>query len=259
MGVLDAAGLVRAGIGGGLAGSIAGLASLVTYPALLAVGCSPIAANVTNTVALVWSGVGSTAGSRPELAGQRSRLVRLLPIAVAGGVMGAVLALVTPSGLFARIVPWLILAGSLVILRRRPLPDPKSPAAPSASTDRPAVDPDRPSLPLTVGAIAIYGGYFGAAAGVLLLAGLLVATSETLARANGAKNLLLGTSNLAAAVVFAVFGPVRWSVALPLAVGCLLGARLGPLAVRRLPAGPLRLAIGVLGVGLAVALGVRAY
>jgi uncharacterized membrane protein YfcA len=242
-------GLVLAGMGGGLIGSIAGLASLVTYPTLLALGLSPIAANVTNTVALVWSGVGSTVGSRPELVGQSARMRRLLPFAAAGGAAGAVLALVTPSDVFARTVPWLILAGSLALLRPRP----------DRGGGGAEVGSDRRSLPLTLGAIALYGGYFGAGAGVLLLAVLLLATSETLARANGAKNLLLGAANLAGAAVFAAFGPVQWTTALPLALGCLIGARLGPPVVRRLPARPLRLAIAVLGVGLAVALGVRAY
>jgi uncharacterized membrane protein YfcA len=238
MPVLHELGLVLAGLGGGLIGSIAGLASLVTYPTLLALGLSPIAANVTNTVALVWSGVGSTVGSRPELAGQSARMRRLLPFAVAGGVAGAFLALVTPPGVFARIVPWLILAGSVALLRPRP----------EGGED--GAGADRRSLPLTLGAIAFYGGYFAV---------LLIATSEPLARANGAKNLLLGAANLSGAVVFAAFGPVHWGTALPLALGCLIGARLGPPVVRRLPARPLRVAIAVLGIGLAVTLGVRAY
>jgi uncharacterized membrane protein YfcA len=239
--VLQASGLVLAGIGGGLTGSIAGLASLVTYPALLAVGLSPIGANVTNTAALVLSGVGSTVGSRPELVGQRDRIRRLLPLAAAGGITGAALALLTPSGAFARIVPWLILAGALAIFGDRAV---AAPTAPTADADA----ADHRSLPWAVGLIAIYGGYFGAAAGVLLLA-----------RANAAKNILLGTANLSGAVVFAAFGPLRWSAAVPLGVGCLLGARLGPVLVRRLPPGLLRRAIGVAGIGLAVALAVRAY
>jgi uncharacterized membrane protein YfcA len=246
--VLQAAGLLLAGIGGGLTGSIAGLASLVTYPALLAMGLSPISANVTNTAALVFSGVGATAGSRPELAGQAARIRRLVPVAVGGGVIGAVLVLLTPSEVFSRIVPWLILGAALAILRGRSQPDVPR-----------LVGADRRFLPLVVGAIGIYGGYFGAAAGVLLLAVFLVTTAEPLARANATKNVLLGTSNLAGATVFALWGPLRWSAALPLATGCLIGARLGPLIVRRVPARPLRLAIGVAGIGLAVALAVQAY
>jgi uncharacterized membrane protein YfcA len=149
-------------------------------------------------------------------------------------------------------VPWLILAGALAIFGDRAV---AAPTAPTADADA----ADHRSLPWAVGLIAIYGGYFGAAAGVLLLAVLLAVTTETLARANAAKNILLGTANLSGAVVFAAFGPLRWSAAVPLGVGCLLGARLGPVLVRRLPPGLLRRAIGVAGIGLAVALAVRAY
>jgi uncharacterized membrane protein YfcA len=250
MSVLEVAGLVLAGIGGGLTGSIAGLASLVTYPALLAVGLSPIGANVTNTVALVWSSVGSTVGSRPELVGQAIRIRRLVPLAVVAGAVGAALALLTPSGLFARIVPWLILAAALAIVARRRGPV----LAPGE-----VVAADRRGLPWAVAAIGVYGGYFGAAAGVVLLAVLLAATSDSFARVTATKNVVLGAANAAGAVVFAVWGPVRWTTAVPLAVGCFVGARLGPVVVRRVPTGPLRLVIGVLGVGLAGVLAYRAY
>src|SRR5215813_12701787 len=108
--------MVVAGFGGGLVGSVAGLASLVSYPALLAVGLSPVSANVSNTVALVFGGVGSVSGSIPELRGQRSRARRLGAVAVAGGLTGGLLLLATPSDAFARIVPWLIGLASLGIL-----------------------------------------------------------------------------------------------------------------------------------------------
>jgi uncharacterized protein len=251
MSVLGVLGLVAAGIGGGLSGSIAGLASLVTYPALLAFGLGPIAANVTNTVALVFNGIGATTASRPELVGQSGRLRRLVPLALLAGTLGAIAVLLTPSNAFARIVPWLIASASVVIVlpRRSPVRLVGDGSAPS----------DRQALPVAVFAVAFYGGYFGAAGGVMLLAILLAATSETLARANAAKNLLLGGANLAGSVVFAAFGPVRWTAAVPLAVGGFLGSRIGPSVVRRVPARHLRLLIGVLGVGLASVLGYRAY
>src|SRR5690242_11871191 len=100
--------LVAAGLGAGLTGSVAGLASLVSYPALLATGLGPVSANVTNTVALICSGIGSTAGSRPELVGQGPRLRRLGVIGALGGLLGGTLLLVTPAGAFERLVPWLI-------------------------------------------------------------------------------------------------------------------------------------------------------
>src|SRR4051794_17299065 len=113
--------LLLAGIGAGLVGTVAGLASLVSYPALLAAGLSPVAANVTNTVALVGNAVGGIHGSRPELAGQRDRVRRLVPPAVIGGTAGGALLLLTPSDTFERIVPWLIGLGSAaVLLRPRP-------------------------------------------------------------------------------------------------------------------------------------------
>src|ERR1700720_2669082 len=108
--------LVLAGFGGGLVGSVAGLASLVSYPALLAAGLPPVSANVSNTVALVFGSVGSVSGSVVELRGQRAHARRLGAIAVAGGICGGALLLATPSGAFARIVPWLVAGASVAIL-----------------------------------------------------------------------------------------------------------------------------------------------
>jgi len=241
--------LMLAGFGGGLTGSVAGLASLVSYPALLAAGLSPVTANVSNTVALVFSSIGSVSASRPELRGQRPRAVRLGGIALAGGVTGGVLLLATPSDAFALVVPWMIALASLAILvRRRPRP--------------PAIRPHESSTwTLSVGVflVAVYGGYFGAAAGVLLLAILLVTGTESLARSNAMKNLLLGLANGIAAVAFVFFGPVRWSAVVPLAAGFLVGGRLGPLIVRRAPAAPLRVLIACAGLVLALDLGLKAY
>ncbi len=219
--------LVLAGFVGGLTGSIAGLASLVSYPALLALGLSPVSANVSNTVALVFSSVGSVGASMPELSGQRTLARGLATVALAGGLTGSALLLLTPGTTFERLVPFLIAAGSIAVL----LPQ------------RPHVVPaghERPKWTLTAGvfAIAVYGGYFGAAAGVILLAVLLFVTGESLPRANALKNLLLGIANGVAAIAFALFGPVRWAAVLPLAVGFFLGGRLGPVVVRRTPATP---------------------
>ena len=254
MGNLDPVWLVLAGFGGGIAGSVAGLASLVSYPALLAVGLSPVTANVSNTVALVFSSVGSVWGSHPELRGQRARARRLGYVAVGGGITGGVLLLSTPSGDFALIVPWLIGLASLgILVPRRPVREPQDGLAPGASA--------RATAAVTVGvfAIAVYGGYFGAGAGVLLLALLLFSADDPLARSNAMKNLLLGLANAVAAVAFVAFGPVRWSAAIPLAAGFLVGGRLGPILVRRAPAGPLRAVVACAGLGLAVHLALDAY
>lgn len=240
--------LMVAGVLGGLTGSIAGLASVATYPALLLVGLPPVTANVTNTVALVFNGIGSVLGSRPELRGQGASLRRMLPAAVLGGVAGAALLLSTPSEGFERLVPILIGASSVLILLPR--------RAAAGSGKR------RHSTAWQVAAIfaiCVYGGYFGAAAGVLLLALLLSTGSPGLAHANAAKNVILGVANSVAAVVFAIVAPVNWAAVLALGLGCLLGSRLGPVVVRRAPSGVMRILIGIAGLVLAVKLGIDAY
>ena len=233
--------LVLGGIGAGLTGSMAGLASLVSYPALLAVGIPPVAANVTNTV-------GSAAASRRELSGQHARLARLAALAVVGGLAGAVLLLLTPASAFERIVPALIAAGSLALLLR----DPLRRWADRRATDRRATDRLGLPLALAILLISVYGGYFGAAAGVLMLAALSLAASEPLAVSNAVKNVTLGAANLAAGVLYAVLAPVHWPAAAALAAGCLLGSWMGPKLVRRLPERPLRVAIALCGLALAV-------
>lgn len=248
MSAADVVLLVVAGLGAGLAGSIAGLASLVSYPALLAVGLGPVAANVTNTVALVFSGVGSALGSRPELRGQGGRVRRLGAVAVAGGAVGGGLLLLTPPGVFELVVPWLIGGASLAVLVQ---PRPRV-------LRRLAHGGDAPALVAGVFAVAVYGGYFGAAAGVLLFALLLAAGGEGFARTNALKNVVLALANAVAAVGFVVLGPVQWVAVPPLAAGFLVGGRLGPVVVRHVPVGPLRWGIGLAGLALAVRLGVQA-
>ena len=242
--------LAAAGVAGGLTGSVAGLASLATYPALLAVGLPPVTANVTNTVALVANGVGSALGSKPELRGTGRRLRILCPAAALGGATGAALLLLTPAGGFERVVPWLLGLGALaILLPRRQAPPP----GPGAHGRRSAVVAGGLFL------VAIYGGYFGAAAGVLMLALLLAADADSLPRANAIKSVVLSVANGVAAAAFAFVAPVRWSAVLPLAVGCLVGSRLGPSVVRRAPVRLVRVGIAVAGLALAVHLGLDAY
>jgi uncharacterized membrane protein YfcA len=249
MTIWEAVLLVAAGIVGGLAGSIAGLASVSTYPALLLVGLSPVTANVTNTVALVFNGVGSVAGSLPELRGQRAELTRLIPVAMAGGAAGAALLLSIPAEGFEKVVPILLGASAILIaLPRRQRTD-------GAVRSRAHVAMEG----MAILAICVYGGFFGAAAGVLLLALFLSTGSETLAHANATKNVVLGVANLVAALVFVVLAPVDWLAVAPLGIGCLIGSRLGPIVVRHAPATPIRMAIAVAGVALAIKLGIDAY
>jgi uncharacterized protein len=252
--VLEFGFLVLAGIGAGLTGSIAGLASLISYPALLATGVAPVTANVTNTVSLVLSSVGSTSASGPELRGQRPRVLRLALAAVLGGATGAALLLLTPSSAFERIVPWLIAAASAAILLQRP---PRELAAEGARD--PAGHGDPWWLPPATFAIGIYGGYFGAAAGVLMLATYLLTTGEGLPRSNALKNVILGIANAVAGIGYVFLASVAWSAALPLAIGLLAGGYLGPRVVRRAPQAALRRVIAVAGLALAVRLGIQAY
>jgi uncharacterized membrane protein YfcA len=241
--------LVGAGVLAGITSTVAGLASLVSYPALLAVGLSPLAANVTNTTALLFVAVGAAAGSRPELAGQAGRVVRFGGVTFAGGMAGAALLLALPAGAFERAVPVLI-AGAAGLLWAQP-----------------RILARRGERPAEHGAVVlggvlltgVYLGYFGAGGGVALLAVLAVAIPEPLARVNAIKNVSSGFANLVAAVGFAIFGPVRWAAVAPLAAGLLAGGAVGPLLVRRLPADLLRGIIALAALGLAASLAWSAY
>ncbi len=278
--------LLLAGIGAGITGSTAGLASLVSYPALLAVGLPPVTANVTNTVALIGSSIGSVSGSRIELRGQGRDIRRWLVIPVVAGAVGAALLLLGPAGTFEGLVPYLIALASVLLLagprlralrsrqlsvpgqlsaahtppapERQPPPDHQpAPDHEQASDQLPVPGaPARRGLLVPVGLFltCLYGGYFGAAAGVMILALLLLATDRTLPRANAMKNLLLGVANATAAVGFAVFADVRWAAVVPLGIGCLVGGRIGPAVVRRVPPEVLRWVIALAGFALAVKL-----
>ncbi len=239
--------LVPAGVLAGITGSVAGLASLVSYPALLALGLPPVVANVSNTVALVFGGIGSVSASRVELAGQAKRIVPLAAATISGGVIGGLLLMLAPAASFAYIVPWLIAGSSVAVLipRRVRVRSPQN----------------KPSAPLYVGTtlIGVYGGYFGAASGVLLLALLLALTDDTLPQIGASRNLLLGLANAVASIVFILYGTVSWLAAIPLAVGFFVGGRIGPVITRKTPQGPLRIAIAFAGLGLAAELAWQAY
>jgi hypothetical protein len=256
--------LVGVGVAAGLVSTVAGVASFVSYPALLAFGLPPLSANMTNTVALLFTGAGAAAGSRPELAGQGARIRRLGLIAALGGGAGAALLLVTPADTFERTAPVLIGGASLVLLAAR-LPAPGSAAPGSAAPDSAAPDSGHSAGArgrLLLGmyfCVAMYVGYFGAAGGVLMLAALLAMLAEPIARVNAVKNVTSGFTNLVAAVTFAVFGQVDWAVVPPLAAGFLAGGWLGPALVRRLPARVLRVGVGICGLAVGVKLALTAY
>lgn len=241
--------LLGAGTAAGVASTVASLASVVSYPVLLALGLPPVTANVTNTVALVFTGVGAAAGSRRELAGQGRLVRRLGALTAAGGAAGAALLLLTPAAAFEAVAPVLIGTAALLLIIQPMI---------SGLTARPGGERSR-RLRGALAAVAVYVGYFGAAAGILLLVVLTAMLDEPLPRVNAVKNVVSGTANAAAAIGFALFGPVRWAAAVPLAAGFLIGGWTGPALVRRLPARGLRIGIGIGGLILAVRLGLGAY
>ena len=256
----DALVLIGAGALAGVVSTVAGLASLVSYPVLLALGLSPLSANVTNTVALTFTGAGAAAGSRPELAGQGGRVLRLGAVTMLGGAAGAAVLLLTPPGAFEYVAPVLIGGSSLALLLQ---PVIRRPAALTGSapagSEQPAAGLARGqgSWPLRVAmfGVAAYIGYFGAAGGILMLAVLAAMLTDSLARINALKNVISGLANAVAAVGFAVFGPVQWAYVVPLAAGFLIGGWTGPAIVRRLPGPVLRRIVGVAGLTVAVKLG----
>lgn len=239
--------LVPAGVLAGITGSVAGLASLVSYPALLAMGLPPVTANVSNTVALVFGGIGSVSASRVELAGRTRRTVPLAAATVSGGIIGGMLLMVAPAASFTYVVPWLVAGASSAVL----LPRRVRPRTPHRWR--------RPVLYAGTTLIGVYGGYFGAASGVLLLALMLAMTDDTLPEIGASRNLLLGLANAVASVVFVIYGSVAWIAAAPLAIGFLIGGRVGPAITRRVSARPLQLMIAAAGFGLALDLAWQAY
>lgn len=201
-------------------------------------------------MAMLGTAVGAAAGSRPELSGQRGHLLRLCVITAVGGAFGGLLLLLTPPGTFTIVVPWLIGGASVLLLAGPRL---------RAKGERSTATGLGPAAGVAAFGVAVYGGYFGAAAGVLMLALLSTVWTQSLARSNAAKNIATGAANLIAAAVFAFTGKVYWPAAVALCVGAVLGSWVGPVIVRRLPAGPLRVAIALAGLVLAGVLAWQAF
>ena len=239
--------LVGAGALAGLVGTAGGITSLVSYPALLFAGVAPLQANVANIVALVASWPGSAVASRPELTRRSTWLRRWGIVAALGGTAGSALLLVTPAGVFGRVVPFLVAIGSLALLLQ--------PRIAAWQAARPA--PGRGSaliLPCGLFALSVYNGYFGAGSGVLLIALLLLTTEPSLVTANALKNMVVGAATITSAVLFAVFAHVDWTAVAPLAAGTFAGSLVGPRVARRLPPGLLRWLVALTGLALAVRL-----
>lgn len=235
--------LVVGGVVAGIIGTAGGITSLVAYPLLLAVGIPPLTANVTGSVAMLGSGIGSTLRAGPDLVGHRPTLARWIPVAVVGALVGAVLLLITPPDLFGRIVPFLVASGAVLLLMQPRI---------ATWNDRRRHRAGRGATAAAMTGVTIYDGYFGAGSGVLMIAVLLLTVEPRLLRANALKNVLLVVADILPAVLFAIFGHVVWSAALALGIGTLAGGLIGPSVARRIPRRALRLCIAVSGFALAV-------
>ncbi len=242
MTLLEGLAVFVAGIAAGTINTVVGSGTLITFPTLLAVGYPPVLANISNTVGLVPGTLSGAIGYREELHGQRERLLRLGAASLLGGLAGATLLLQLPASAFNAVVPVLIGVGCVLVVTQ-----------PWISTHvRPPVQ-DAPAhgsatVWVLVFATGVYGGYFGAAQGVLLIAVLGLGLNETLQRINAAKNVLALIVNGVAALVFLTVAQVSWSAAGLIAAGSVIGGQLGARVGRRLPAAALRGFVALVGI-----------
>ena len=244
MNLLDAAAVFAAGVAAGGINTVVGSGSLITFPTLVALGYVPVVANVSNNIGLVPGGVTGAYGYRAELKGQRARLLRLGSASLTGAVIGALLLLGLPASAFKFIVPILIVIALILVvvqprlqgwIRRR-------------REDGGGHAHGGPLLWVGVLLAGMYGGYFGAAQGVLLMAILGIGVADTLQRHNATKNVLALIVNGVAAVVFVVKADVDWRIAGLIAAGSVVGGQVGATVGRRLPPTVLRAVIVVVGV-----------
>lgn len=243
---------------GGVLNAIAGGGTLLTFPALVAAGLSPLTANATSTVALLPGALSSMIGYRRELAGARRWALSITLPSLTGGLFGAWLLLHTPGATFDRVVPWLILGATGLFISQRPL------LAYARRHEVAHVDDttltSRGPTPILLGwqaLIGVYGGYFGAGVGILMLAALGFMGFTNLHRMNGLKNWGGFCMNLVAAITFAVSGIVDWPVALVMAVAAITGGYLGSKGAQRVPQGYVRAAVAVVGLSSGVWMLVR--
>ena len=251
MSPLEAVLVTLAGVAAGTINTVVGSGTLITFPTLLAFGVPPVTANVSNTVGLVPGSLSGVVGYRRELAGQRARVLRLGSASLLGGVAGALLLLVLPSAAFDAIVPVLILLGVLLVIF-----GPRIQRAVAARAESRGGIPDHGVWwvwPAVAGA-GVYGGYFGAAQGVLLMAILGIGVADSMQRHTATKNVLALLVNAVAAVVFIAVADIDWLVAGLIALGSVIGGQLGATVGRRLSPTLLRAVIAVVGVTALVVL-----
>ncbi|GLY03160.1 MULTISPECIES: sulfite exporter TauE/SafE family protein [Actinoplanes] len=252
MHIAEAGLLLVAGLGAGAVNAIAGGGSLITFPSMLAIGMPPVAANVSNALSVAPGYASSVLASRADLGGQRQRILRVLPTALIGALCGCVLLLNTPRRVFDLVVPFLVIGAALTLAFQQKL---------RGLVGHPAEVSARRATLMLHGAVflcALYGGYFNAALGVLLVAGLALVLDETLARVSALKNLLSALIGLVTIGVYSIFGPVNWAAVAVIAPATVVGGYLGARVARRLPANVLRSIIVVFGVAVGVYLLIRA-
>ncbi|MEV6847397.1 sulfite exporter TauE/SafE family protein [Actinoplanes sp. NPDC051411] len=245
--------LVLAGIAAGTVNAIAGGGSLITFPSLIATGLPTVDANVTNSVSVFPGYVSSVFGSRADLAGQGARVRAIVPTSLIGSIGGCALLLLTPARAFEVIVPFLVLGAAFVLAfqdRLRALVGHPREMSPRRATW---------TLQGVVLVGAIYGGYFGAALGVMYVAALALILDEPLKRINALKNVLSTAVGLVTVIVFAIFANVHWGAALTLAPATILGGYAGAKVARRLPPRVLRYLIVTFGTVVGLILLYRAF
>ncbi|MGP8302735.1 sulfite exporter TauE/SafE family protein [Streptomyces inhibens] len=245
MTIWEAVAVFAAGLGAGTINTIVGSGTLITFPVLLAFGLPPVTANVSNTLGLVPGSLSGAIGYRRELAGQRRRLLRFGITALIGGLGGAILLLALPSKAFDTIVPVLIALALILVIAQ-----PKLAAALRARRERNGTTAHRDGgLALLAGLLlaSAYGGYFGAAQGVLYLSLMGLLLSEDLQRINALKNVLAAIVNGVAAIFFLFVATFDWTAVALIAVGSTLGGQLGAKVGRRLPPTALRAVIVIVG------------
>ena len=233
--------IALAGLAAGTINTVVGSGTLITFPVLLAFGYAPVTANVSNTIGLVPGSISGAIGYRRELAGQRRRAIRLGTMSVLGGATGAVLLLVLPASAFKAIVPvFIAIALVLVILQPR--------IARHFEQRRGEADHEGgPLVPAAIYGTGVYGGYFGAAQGILLLGVLGAALPQDLHRTNALKNVLAGLANAVSGAIFVFAAHVAWAPAAIIAGSSIVGGQIGARYGRRLDPTVLRVLIVVVG------------